>query len=472
MTFLRPARSHRSGVPLAALALLVARVWSALTTVVLLVVISRTAGPQALGSAALGMALGGIVATVSDAGMSTYLVRESARESGGHSPLWTLLVTARVVAVAASAVAIGLIAPLLHADTRVVAFLAIGLVLQQAAELPRSSLLASGRPRVAALHSLLENTVWIGAVLAARAFGMSLARAVAVGAAVMTASWLFGTVCAMRSGGLRFRKPSAELARSTSRALRPFAAFAVVGILYSRLDALLLARLLRDDAVVVAGAYVAAQRLLGALELIPDVTARAAHPELARSSHDPDALTSTVRPLLRGLLVAAFVVPGIAAGGARPVMSAMFGPAAAEQSILLVGLSIAAPLRWGGSVLGVVLTATGRHSRRVTAATAALAGSLLVNVAFIPRFGPTAAVVAHVGSALLVTAVYLATVDAAIRRDALRLGARLVVAAVAGGVVAARAASHLPPVLEVTVFALVYAAVLLASARRDRLRGS
>lgn len=412
-------------LPLNAGLLFLGRLCSAGTTLVLLAAIGHGRGGEALASVAIGMALGTIVATVSDGGLGSLFVRESIRAAALRDGLWTLLLLIRVVTVAAMLPVILIIAPVFGTDTETVFWAGSGLLFQQAAEMSRSVFIAQGRMHVAAYHTIIENLSWLLVTMTLLLDDQPLHVAVAGGAGVLFLSWQAGIVLALRAGHLRLRWPSRGLTAATARQARPFLLFACVGILYSRLDGLLLAHLAPEGSIVIVGAFLSAQRLLGAFEYVAESTARALYPNLVHRMGESGFLIKTLRNPLRGLLAVACVLPGVAVLAGDRIMSFLFGPSLAEYGGLLAALAIAVPARWVGQVLGVVLTATQQQGKRVLAATAALVITVSVNVALIPAFGVVVALASYLGASLLVGGVYLAAVGCETRMFVLKVGGQL-----------------------------------------------
>lgn len=444
--------------------LLGARLVSAATTLIVLALVARLRGPDALGAVGLGFALGAIAATVSDLGLSSLTVREGARdvERTGlflGSSLLVRLVTIPLGLLVVLAVA-AVVAP---AQAGVVGWVAAGLVAQQTAEATRSVFNARQRMAVSAGHTVAENVGWSAVIAAGLVTGAPLDTAFAAGAAALAASVLLGLVLAARVADVRPRVPDRSEAPAIVRMAMPFAAFNAVGMAYSRIDTVLIAALLAGPALVAAGAYFAASRLVAAFEYLPEAIGRATYPELSRRTvHTPAAVAPLLRRATAVLLVVGGAVPPVLIATAPWVMATLFAESGAEAGFVLAGLSLVLPLRFLGYLYGTTLTSADAQGRRAAAAAVALAVVVVVNVVGLPHIGVAAPVLGALAAAALLVGIYGRSVVARFgaagvpRPVALGVAAGLVLATGAG----VAAGTVVPSPLDGVVAAGVYVAVI------------
>lgn len=389
--------------------LLLARLVSAATTLVVLSLVARLRGDEALGLVGIGMALGAIGATASDLGSGSLLVREAARRPAEAGTLLGAALLTRVVSVPLTvgivAAAAALVAP---GQPVVIMLVAAGLIAQQTAEVTRAVFIARQRMGVVAMHVVVENVSWAACIALGLVAGWPLEAVFTLALAVLTASVLAGLwLDRSLAGAVPARPPSGEL-RRLARLARPFAAFSIVGIGYSRIDTFLIGVLASGAAVQAAGWYFAASRLIGAIEYLPDALSRAAYPALARdAAANPAAAAALLGRASAFLLVVGAGIPVVLAPAAPAIMGLLLTPEAAEAGgWILAGLAVAVPFRFLGHLHGIALTSADAQGRRVLAASLALVLVVLVDVALIPRIGIAAAVVAAVGAAALVMSLY------------------------------------------------------------------
>jgi len=158
-----------------ALLLLFARLVSAGTTLVMLALVARLRGGEALGAVGIGFAAGAIAAAISDLGLSSLLVREAARRPDAAARYLGAGLAVRLVSVpfllAAIWVAGGAIAP---GNGLVVVLAAAGLIGQQAAELTRAVFIAHQRMVIVSAHATFENVAWLAVIVAGLVGGATL----------------------------------------------------------------------------------------------------------------------------------------------------------------------------------------------------------------------------------------------------------------------------------------------------------
>lgn len=388
--------------------LLLARVVSAATTVLVLAIVGRTLGADALGVVGVGFAIGAIAAVLSDLGSTSLFVREAARRADRAGSLLLAALAIRIVTVPIVIAGAWLVATVAFpASVPTIVLVAGGLVAQQAAEATRFVFLARQRMSVSAAHVIVENVGWAVAIGAILATGGGLPAAFSAGALVLTASIGVGLALAWRLAGVRPRRLSRAAIGELIGQARPFVAFNVLGIAYSRIDTLLVGLLAPVGALAAAGAYFASARLVAAFEYLPDAVSRAIFPELSKRAVDAPA---TAAPLLgraaRSLLVVAVPVPGLLLVVAPWLMPTLFGADIEGQAWVAAALAVVVPIRSIGYLYGMALTSTDRQGRRALAAACGLATVVILDVVLIPPFGIAGAVVGATVASLVVVGLY------------------------------------------------------------------
>ncbi|HEY8869165.1 MAG TPA: oligosaccharide flippase family protein [Candidatus Limnocylindrales bacterium] len=449
--------------------LFAARVTSALTTLAVLSLVSRLRGPDDLGLVALGFAAGGILAVLSDLGLGLLLVREASRDQARTNTLLGTILAARLVTIPLLLGGTWLIlVAVFGASASIVWLSASGLVVQQLAELTRSLSLARGRFGVMAAHSIIENVLWLAVIAVVLAAGLPLGLALLGGLLAFAGSVLAGLGIARFVLGARPRMPTRPEAARLAGDARPFSVFTVLNVLYSRLDTLLVGLLVPSSALVAAGAYYAATRMVAAFEYLPEALSRSLFPDLSRGfAVDPSRLESLLRRPAQFLLFIGIPVPfGVVVFGPW-LMGILFGPRISSFSWILVGLAALVPLRFLSSLFGVTLTSADAQGRRVVGAALALVAVALTDVVLIPRLGVAGALLGAAAATVILLVIYTANVrpvlgtglplahDAAVAllASAGALGAGMVVRSVASDPLATVA------------FGVAYVALLIAISR-------
>jgi O-antigen/teichoic acid export membrane protein len=457
------------------LLLLFARLASAGTTLVVLALIGRLRGAEALGVVGVGFAAGAIAATLSDLGISLLLVREVSRRPAEGRTMLGAAIVLRLVTVplvlAGVYVAGQAIAP---AAPLTVLLAAAGLIGQQMAELTRSMFMAHLRMTVSSAHGIVENVAWLAVIAYGLLAGMPLETVFFLGLLVWLASVVVGFILVWRLLGVLPAWPGLGRFREIVALAGPFGAFSVVGIAYARIDPLLIGLLVSGQALAAAGAYFGATRLLAAFEYLPEAVSRAAFPELARRAADRGA---TIEPILRSaavaLLAIGLVVPVVLIPAGAWLMGVVYGPDAADHGWLLGALSVVVPVRYLAYLYGVTLTSADAQGRRVAAAAGALVAVLLIDAIGLPRIGLLAPVLSAYVAAAVIVGIYaffvqrrFATIGLHTGRAA-ALGVAALLAVGAGLVVG----TVYPPVVAAVVSGIVYVVAAIGGPARPDLLG-
>lgn len=379
-----------------ATALLLSRLVSAVTTLVVLAFLSRSRGLDALGIGALGVVTGTMLAALTEAGTNSLATREIARSREEGAKLLSAIIVLRAVALPlVLIVSVPLFRVLFGSTGDVVLMFAMAFVIQQLAELARAVLLAVNRPYLIAAHYTVENLVWAAAIIVALEAGADLYTAALAGTVAMALSVVVGAYLAFVYGVRPGRITGAACRRAVHLGL-PFAAYSLVTVAALRLDTVLVG-LLVPSGIAAAGAYFAATRLMASAEYIPEAIGRAAYPELARrlGRKGGDA-TDVIQPAIRDLLLISLPLPIALAIGGSAVLPVVFGPDLAPYTWILTVLGFMIPARFLVILFGVSLTSANAQGRRAAITGLAVLVAQGLNVVLLPIIGIPAAVLASI----------------------------------------------------------------------------
>ena len=388
-------------------ALLLARLVSAGTTLILMATLGRMQGADALGIVGIGMATGALLAAVTDLGASLLVIRaiaeceERARQIIGFLTLLRLL-TMPVGLISAFLV----LASVFPTHALAVWLAAAWLTVQQLTELPRASFMAAGRIGLVAMHVCAENLLWLAAIMLPLAGGAGMEFSFACGLVVLCFSTVSAYLLLWLLVGWRPARPSRQDAAWLLRQTPSFSTYAVAVPLYSRVDILLVGALV-SGGLATAGGYFAAMKVITTLEYVPDAVARAAYPGLSRAAiHDPRGLWSVAQGPERLLLWLSVPLPfGIllAAPWGFPLL---FGPEVAPYGWVLACLGLFIPLRWLGYLLGIMLTSGGAQGRRALTLLLAAVIVIVLDFVLLPRLGLVGAIIGAAAAWCTVFGIY------------------------------------------------------------------
>jgi O-antigen/teichoic acid export membrane protein len=443
--------------------LLTARLTSAGTTLVVLVLVSRLRGADALGALGLGLAIGAIAAALSELGSNALLIRQVSRQREAAARYLGGAMVLRVVTAPLAVAAAGLVGELISPpQVPIVVLAAAGLILQQTAEATRSTFIAWQRMTVSSAHAVVENLLWLAVVTVGLVLGLSLTATLALALLVWIGSVLAGFVLILRLLHVWPAWPDRAWVAMAFRDLPPFSGFAVINMTYSRIDPLLIGLLASGPALAAAGAYFAAARLLAAFEYLAEAVSRAIYPELSRLAvADRSAAVPLLRSAASLLLAVGLAVPAVLIPAGSWAMTALFGAEPGQYGWVLGFLAIAVPIRYLGYLYGVSLTSADAQGRRLAAVSLGLVLVVAIDALGIPTVGLVAPVIAAIIGATVVLASYGLMLERRFGRAAVvpanvspaLLGAAL---ATAGGLLARLV---LPEVLAAAVAAILYVAV-------------
>ena len=443
--------------------LLVARLVSAATTLVLLMYVGHARGGEALGLTGLGLAIGALLSALTDAGTGSLLIREGAREPRFLGRLLLAMSLWRLAIIPIVGGLLWVALRIMGIDQPGAVFLlAIGLVIQQFAELARAVFIARQEMQISSAHSLVENVVWIGAIIGVLMTGASLEAGFAAGVAVLLASAAVGMLLARARGTGRLALPRVSEARSLLSRMGPFAAFMIVGVAYTRIDTLLVGALVPGEAVLAAGAYFSSVRLIAALEYVPEAVARAIYPRLSTSYRaGPARMAVDLRPAAAFLAAVSAPIPVVMLAIGPWLMVTLFGAGVESHAWLIVPLSVVVPLRYLSHLFGMALTSSDAQGRRAVAVLVALALVLALDVMLIPLIGIMGAVIGSVAASSVVFVVYLAQLIGMVPgASLLPLVVRHVVLAAAAWLIGAVLAPPFGPVLAAGIALAAYVSLL------------
>ncbi len=229
------------------------------------------------------------------------------------------------------------------------------------------------------------------------------------GPATAAAAMLAGIVGAWILAGITFRTPLRQFSRlvtstpgddtPTTALLREgivLGAVGVVGLLYLRIDVVMLG-LLSGDAEV--GLYFTAARVLEASFIVPHIVMLVIFPLLAQSNDVRHLLRRTVVVLGFSGILAAIAL----AFAGRWVIPQIYGAAWTGTGDILVLLSLAAPAVFLGYCLTQALVAKDLQERYLVVALIGLILNIGLNLVLIPRFGGMGAAAATIVTEIVVT---------------------------------------------------------------------
>jgi len=440
-------------------------------TFVLFILVSRVFGQEGIGAYSLAMAIGGILAILSELGTTTFTIRELAHSSEAPRRLFGRILSLRLILVGVALLVLLVSLPLFPfpAQTlQVIAAVTIYQFLYQLVVSFGAVFIALERPIFAGLFDGGFRALASVGAIAAILLGAQLLMALAL----MPVIAVFSTVAASvvlsnEIGRPRLVARPSELLR-TGRAVLPYGLSSIIANVQQRLDVTVLGFV---AGVSAAGVYNVAYRPVFMFWFIPAFLAISVLPLASRlHSESPRQLDQLFR---RSLNVA--VLAGIPMAAGPDVISLVFGDEFSDSVGLLRLLAWLLLLAFLRFTIGAFLTATGRQVQRTRAQAWVFLASALLFAILIPAYGTVGAALAALLSEGILVVMFAIHLRPALGWPA--IGSRLLLGAIGAGAFMALFTLLMPSApLAVVVLGSValYVATLslFPQIRRDELRFS
>jgi O-antigen/teichoic acid export membrane protein len=353
-----------------------------------------------------------------DAGLGRYLIRDVARERHRAAEYLAQIVALRVVLSAVAYALMLVVALLTRADLDRLGFIAVAgfsLFTGAVAGALASVFNAREEMHVTAFFGVLSSIGTAAFVFAALAAGAGLpATFVAVSLANLPPLGYLLLMWRRTPRGT----PALGLLPATgvdpafwARALRqsyPYALLGVVGVIYFRIDALMLTWMKGPEAT---GIYTAAYRLLDAVTDAPGVIVAAMFPALARLHRESRVkLRRAYRTVMLVLTLLGLPVMLAMIVFADPVITLLYGEGFADSVTVLRLLAVAVFLIFVDTANTMLLYSGDNLNTVLVLSLGTTAGNVLLNLILIPRYSYNGAAVATILSTVLSLLIFTPTV--------------------------------------------------------------
>lgn len=378
---------------------------------VITVVAARRLNPDPFAILALAMATGWLLGVATDAGLSMYLARETAREPrrGRHFVL-------EIVGLRAGLAFLGATITVLATPSLVprhwrmqfvlvVAAQLCGAVLETIAHYFRGLQRSEIESAIHAAYRLVMLALalvvfWQWRRLDYLAIAMLVPGVIAIGVSLIVAMHLSirlkPDTTGMTAEEQRWCPPSGGLTASTFfRDVFPLGAAVLISALYFRIDVYFIQQWHGFQPV---GGYNAAFRLVEALRLLPAAVMAVTFPLLVQARD-----TNLVRRIGGALAIAGGALALVCAAGAPVIMPLVYGAHYAYAVPAFAVLSLALPLFFLNYALTHQVIGWDGHREYLAIVTMALAGNIAANILLVPERGLVGAAIATVLTEIVVT---------------------------------------------------------------------
>ncbi len=354
--------------------------------------LARSLGVLDFGIYSVGLAYFSIISSISDFGFNRFLIREIAREKGkSWEIIWNVLMLRfTIVSVFFALFAVGIY--LLDQDKmRVSVILLASLaVLPQAIALTFDGIfVALQKLQFSAISALVLSlsTTFFGLYLINRGFGVNGAvNALILGQVIYA---LVLGIFLYKHQGFKLSSVTIKVIKKALLGSLPYGILAILGLLYFRIDTILLSYLRGNFET---GIYTAAYKFLEALVFIPNALTFALFPAFAKLHEvDPRQIKGIFSKSIRFMFIFGVVITA-SYYLLLPIIITTFLPKYIEAIEVVKILSLAIPFMFVHIPASSVLTSSEKYLKQVILFSfIPLAFNILLNLIFIPQFGLVAA---------------------------------------------------------------------------------
>ena len=390
---------------------------SAALLLVLLTVAGRFLTTEDYGRFSYAVALTTIVETIMDLGLSQITVRSVARDRASADRLFPNVLGVKLVWVAVGLALLAVLAPVLRTDPVVVRLCyALGISSAVRSYLLTARGLLQGLQRfdLEALAVVSDRLLLLVTGTAAlwAGYGLVGLAAAFVGSRLI----MLGAMQVLLRKVVAHVRPAFDRSawRDIQSAALPLGFFMIALNTYTYVDTVILG-LMRTDAEV--GWYAAAYRVYEGLTYAPSILAAVLTPRLSHLfAHDRPGHRRLLTRSLAASLALAVVLGTVAAMGARPLVTWLFGARYAAAAPPLQVLSAGAVFVFATWILHAAAISTNLDRRLLLTTAIGLGANVALNIALIPSYGITGAAWATVLAEALTVLLLLVQIERRLRR--------------------------------------------------------
>jgi O-antigen/teichoic acid export membrane protein len=369
-------------------------------TLIITVVAARRLNADPFGILAYAMATGWLIGVATDAGLSMYLARETARDPGRSRQLLIEVIGLRAGLAFLAATLLAMASPYIVPQHWRMQFVVVVLAQLTAAVIETIAHYYRGLQRTeieSAVHSAYRIVTLIGAV----AVLWWWRRLDYLGIALLTPA----LIAAVVSMGIAVRLtpavadavPPAGLTSSVfARDVLPLGAGILISAIYFRIDVYFIQEWHGFQPV---GGYNAAFRLVEALRLLPAAVMAVTFPILVRAAD-----TQVLKRIGGGLTIAGIALAIVCAAGGSTIIPLLYGDTYAYAAPAFSILSLALPLFFLNYALTHQVIGWDGQRAYLLIALFALAGNVAANLVLVPSMGINGAAIGTVLTEVIVTA--------------------------------------------------------------------
>jgi len=374
---------------------------------ILVIFITRFLGDIEFGKLAFAQSFTGMLVIFADVGLSTFAIREVARNKEFAGKYLGNIVCIKMLLSIITIALIIFIINLMHYPkdiTFIVYLFGISAIISTFSSFFRSIFKAFEKMEYEAALNIIRSIIRVSIGLLLLFSGYGLIELAYVYIFVEILDFVFSFFVIIK----KFAKPTIKIDFMFWRHLflgaLPFCMTSIVGLIYLRIDIIMLS-FMKGDAVV--GWYNAACTIVYILVIIPDIISYSVFPMMSRLFFTSlNVLKTTTEKFAKYLFILALPILIVLIILSNKIILIIYGDIFVNSIIILQILSLYLPIRFVNHAIGYTLSSVNKEYLRAFSAAIAAGFNIFLNLILIPRYSFIGAAIATVLTEIILFTFY------------------------------------------------------------------
>lgn len=388
-------------------ALAIAQVITVISVAVLFIFIARFLGAIEFGKLGFAQSFTGILVIFADIGLSVLTIREVARDKELAAKYLDNVIVIKILLSIVTLALIVLIINLMHypKDTTFIVYLfGISVIINNFSLFFRAVFKAFEKMEYEAVLNIISSIIRVSIGLFLLFSGYGLIAIAYAYILVEIVNFLLSLFVIAK----KITKPTLEIDLKFWKHLflgaLPFCMTSIVGVIYLRIDIVMLS-VMKGDAAV--GWYNAAFMIVHTLIIIPSILSYAVFPVMSRFFiSSKDTLKATIEKFAKYLFIIALPIMIVLIILANEIILIVYGSAFVNSIIILQILSLYISMRFVNNATGYTLSSINKEHLRASSAAIAAGSNVILNLILIPRYSFIGAATATVLTEIVLFSFY------------------------------------------------------------------
>lgn len=388
--------------------LLISRIVMAITSLVLFALVGRILGLEGFGAFTLALTYSRFVFVIVDFGAGYLTVREVAREKTVIGKVFVSGILIKIPSILSSIIVLLLVANLFYEKSAIIhAILVAGLaaILEATGNFLRAFFNAHEKMHYTSAFLAGESLAILGICYLLLKFGYDATALLASYSFVYLVSAILALVILFKRFNIT---PELDLSftRVFFRQSLPFIVFSAFGVLYSRIDTVLLS-ILAPAREIAVGVYQASFKLILSSDYLPDMLTKSAYPTISRLyEQEIKYAVELSERILKYLILLGFPIAVGIFLLADDIIMLVYDMEFTSSVIVMQILAWVIPLRYASFLFGTALSATDKQRYRALTTGAVFLVNGILNLILVPRLGYLGSAIVNLVSMLCIFSLY------------------------------------------------------------------